>query len=88
MIICSMFMIAGSKSVVIMAVMKMSVVDVTFLIMIVGMNEKAREDARSDGVGHADGRRECERQDDGPSEHRVASAYSFQPDQHVLWLAR
>ena len=87
LLIRSMVLMVDSKAMVIMAVIKMCVMDVTFLIFIVGMNEKAREDTRSDCIGHADGRRECERQDDGPSEGRVASAYSFQVDQHVLWLA-
>ena len=79
-VLISMVLMMESKAMVIMVVI--SVMDVTVLIVIVGMNEEAREDTRSDSTGHADGRRECERQDDGPSEDRVASAYSFQVDQH------
>jgi len=81
-LISSMVLMKESKAMVITSMIKMCVMDVTVLIVFVGMNEEAREDARSDSTGHADGRRECERQDDGPSEDRVASAYSFQVDQH------
>ena len=79
-LIRSMVLMVESKAMVIIAVIEMGM---TVLIVIVGMNEKAREDTRSDSTGHAESRRECKRQDDGPSEDRVASAYSFQVDQHV-----
>ena len=76
-LIRAMVLMVEPKAMMTMTVIKMRVMDVTFLIVIVSMNEEAREDTRSDCIGHADGRRECERQHDGPSEDRVASAYSF-----------